>query len=65
MANVVRCQPNTLDALKLVVDDFAHNFDPEKAQSMARHTRVRAQYCVDQAGGHLEHLISKRRAREE
>ena len=27
-------QPTTLDALKMVVEDFDHNFDPEKARSM-------------------------------
>ena len=57
MSHVVRCQPTTLQELKEVVEDFASNFDPVKARSMARHTRKRAQLCVDQAGGHFEHLV--------
>ena len=57
MAHVVRCEPSTLQELKEVVEDFAINFDPEKAKSMARHTRRRAQLCVQQAGGHFEHLV--------
>ena len=65
MAHVVRCKPSTLEQLKQVVEDFAANFDPEKARSMARHTRYRAQLCVNQAGGHFQHLVRKNRAREE
>ena len=57
MSHVVRCQPTTLQELKEVVEDFASNFDPVMARSMARHTRKRAQLCVDQAGGHFEHLV--------
>ena len=56
MSHVVRCQPTTLDQLKEVVEDFATNFDPEKA----RHTRHRAQLCKDVAGGHFEHLVKRR-----
>ena len=39
MAHVVRCEPSTLEQLKQVVEDFATNFDPEKARAMARHCR--------------------------
>ena len=59
------CQPSTLDQLKQVVEDFATTFDPEKAKSMARHTKYRAQLCINQAGGHFEHLVRKGRVREE
>ena len=59
MAHVVRCKPSTLEQLKQVVEDFATHFDPEKARAMARHTRYRAQLCVNLAGGHFEHLVRK------
>ena len=54
MAHVVRCQPATLDDLKNVVNDFALNFDPEKARSMAIHARYRCELCRAQQGGHFE-----------
>ena len=34
MAHVVRCEPPTLQELKEVVEDFAINFNPEKARAM-------------------------------
>ena len=65
MAHVVRCQPITLEDLKAVVNDFATNFDPEKARSMARHARYRWELCRRQKGGHFEDLLRKRSSREE
>ena len=49
MAHVYRCKPDTLENLKEGVDNFAVNFDPEKALKMARNVRYRAQLCKSQA----------------
>ena len=57
MAHMVRCEPSTLQELTEVVEDFAINSDPEKTRAMARHTHKRAQLCIDQAGGHFQHLL--------
>ena len=65
MAHVLRCQPATLEELKTVVNDFALHFDPEKAKSMARHVRYRAQLCKQQNGGHFEDLVRDKNRREE
>ena len=45
MAHMVRCQLATLDDLKNVVNDFALNFDPKKAKSMARHARYGCEFA--------------------
>ena len=50
------CSPNTIDNLKSVVEDFALNFDHEKAFKMARHVKYRAQLCKTVKGGHFEDL---------
>ena len=65
MAHVIRCQPATLDDLKNVVNDFALNFNPEKARSMARHARYRCELCRAQQGGHFEDLLKTKHSREE
>ena len=65
MAHVYRCKPDTLENLKEGVDNFAVNFDPEKALKMARNVRYRAQLCKSQAGGHFKDLIKHQSSREE
>ena len=65
MAHVLRCKPATIEDLKSAVDDFALNFDPQKALKMARHVRYRAQLCRSKAGGHFEDLIKHQNSREE
>ena len=65
MAHVLRCCPNTIEDLKSVVEDFALNFDHEKALKMARHVKYRAQLCRSVKGGHFEDLIRHKRDREE
>ena len=64
MAQVVRCQPSTLQELKDVVEDFASNIDPAKVRSMVRHARYRAELCVAEGGGHIEHLVKKSGSRD-
>ena len=65
MAHVLRCKPDTLENLKSVVEDFALNFDPQKALKMARNVRYRAELCRSQGGGHFEDLIRHQSSREE
>jgi hypothetical protein len=61
MAHVIRVEPRTIIDLKMCVEDFANNFDPEKQRSMARHTRYRAELYVSVGGSHFEHLVKKKK----
>ena len=61
MAHVTRVEPTNIRDLKMCVEDFAINFEEEKARSMARHTRYRAELCVSVGGGHFEQLVKKKR----
>ena len=45
MAHVVRCEPETIDQLKTVVEGFARNMDEASLRKIARHTRRRAELC--------------------
>ena len=39
------------------MNDFAANIDEARETKMATHTKIRAEVCRDQQGGHFEHLI--------
>ena len=47
MAHMARCKPAKLQELKEVVEDFAINFDPEKARVMAMHISLKMQLGKD------------------
>ena len=47
-----------------MVEDFASNIDPAKVRSMVRHARYRAELCVAEGGGHIEHLVKKSGSRD-
>ena len=59
LAHVIRCQPNTIEELKSIVEDFANSISKDKLIKMARHTRKRAELCIEANGGHFEHLSHK------
>ena len=61
MAHVTRVEPTNIRDLKMCVEDFAINFEEEKARSLARHTRYRAELCFSVGGGHFEQLDKKKR----
>ena len=65
MAQVFSRQPSTIEELKDRVETFALHIDSATIRSMARHTRYRVKLCVNQGGGHFEHLVKKYRARKE
>ena len=42
-----------------LLEDFAANMDEEMVLKMARSVYGRSKLCIEQGGGHFEHLISK------
>lgn len=54
---VVEKEPQTLEELKRVVEEFAANIAEDVLRRMARHTRRRAELCVRERGGYFEHLL--------
>ena len=59
MSHVSRCQPKTINQLKTIVEDFAANMDEEMVRKMARSVYGRSKLCIEQGGGHFEHLKAK------
>ena len=57
MSEVTRTKPESLTALKEVVEDFALNMDKELVRKICRNVKKRAELCVAQKGGHFEHLL--------
>ena len=58
-AHVIRCQPNTIEKLKSIVEDFANSFSKDKLIKMARNTRKREELSIEANGVHFEHLTHK------
>ena len=54
---VVESEPETIQELKKVVEDFASGISEEQLRKMTRHTRRRAELCVAERGGYFEHLL--------
>ena len=57
MSEVTRTKPESLTALKEVVEDFALNKDEELVRKICRNAKKRAELCVAQKGSHFEHLL--------
>ena len=57
ISEVIRCQPQTVDELKSVVEDWAANISEDELRKMAHNIKKRAQYCINANGGHFEHLL--------
>lgn len=55
--NMKKMQPGTLEDLKVIVEDIASTMSEELLRKIARHTRKRAALCVQENGGHFEHLL--------
>ena len=57
MAEVWKQKPETIPALKKVVEDFFKNLGPDFIKNCVLNIRRRAQFCVQENGGHFEHLL--------
>ena len=57
MAEVWKQKPKTIPALKKVVEDFFNNLGPDFVKKCVLNIRKRAQLCVQEQGGHFEHLL--------
>ena len=57
MAEVWKQKPKTIPALKKVVEDFFKNLGPDFVKNCVLNIRKRAQLCVQENGGHFEHLL--------
>ena len=57
MINVKKRQPSNIEELKNIVEEFASGVSEEFLRKIARHTRKRAALCVQEQGGHFEHLL--------
>ena len=50
---VVESEPETIQELKKVVEDFASGISEEQPRKIVRHTRRRAELFVAERGGYL------------
>ena len=53
ISEVIKCQPQTVDELKSVVEDWAANIREDELHKMAHNIKKRAQYCINADGGHF------------
>ena len=57
MAEVWKKKPKTIPELKKVVEDFFNNLGPDFIKNCVLNIKKRAQLCVQEQGGHFEHLL--------
>ena len=57
MAEVWKQKPKTIAELKKVVEDFFNSLGPDFIKKCVLNIRKRAQLCVQEQGGHFEHLL--------
>ena len=55
--NMKKKHPITIKSLKVIVEDFLSGMHEDLMQKIARHVRKRAVLCVQDYGGHFEHLM--------
>ena len=62
MSHIFRCQPRTLTDMKDMVDDFCRSLDADLIKKVCRSVHSRAKLCLEQEGGHFEHIknVAKR-----
>ena len=66
MSDIYRCHPMTLTDLKDMVDmvdNFCQELLPDLIKKVCRSVHVRDNICIQQKGGHFEHI--KDRAQKE
>ena len=59
MQEVRRVQPNTPEKLKQVVEDFAHEMEPETINKAAESVLARSELCLMKGGGPFEYAYKK------
>ena len=50
-------KPDTIEDLKLIVEEFFESLDQEKVRKTVSNILKRAQLCVEEKGGHFEHKL--------
>ena len=60
MAEVRRVQPQSLDELKLCVENYAKSLSKNQINKSVAHIFKRAQCCIAKQGGSFEALLKKR-----
>ena len=60
MAEVRRVQPQSLDELKLCVENYAKSLSKNQINKSVAHIFKRAQCCIAKQGGSFKALLKKR-----
>ena len=59
MRELTRVPPSSIEELKSTVEGFAEYLDPKEAYKAVENVRKRAQVCVSQNGGQIQHQFYK------
>ena len=54
-------RPKSLNQLKLIVENFAREIPRETLFKVADNFRTRAEFCLQEAGGHFQHILKKKK----
>ena len=57
IVNIKKRQTSTLEDLKVTVENIVSGMPEELLSKMARQTRKTAALCLQEGGGHFEHLL--------
>ena len=57
MSKVWEAKPQTINELKVVVENFFSNLSKDYTNKCVFNIKKRAQLCINQNGGHFEHLL--------
>ena len=59
LAEIRRVKPATLELLVETVEQFAASLSPADVKRAVRDIRKRAAACLQENGGHFEHILKK------
>ena len=57
-------RPKSLNQLKLIVENFAREIPRETLFKAAHNFRARAEFCLQEAGVHFQHLLKKKKCND-
>ena len=57
MQKVWEAKPQSIPELKIVVENFFKNLEPDFVKKCVLNIKKRAAHCVKQKGSHFEHLM--------
>ena len=57
MTKVWEAKPETIEELKVVVENFFSSLSKDFVKDCCLNIKKRAQLCINQNGGHFEHLL--------